>query len=309
MSARNVCVAFLAAALVTARWAEAAPAPLAPMTADASAALEGLIARGRVANPESFRTLAKLRDEVPVLARKARSGKINVRALLVVQGKGALPAILGELRDGPEASPGGWHAPGATSWTIGLLEAAGHWREPASAPVFEAVALHPRAEVAVAAAAVRALGALATDDAVRRLESIYAARGDLRQALAPAMGECRRLAMVRFLAQKLEGALPADAAPLVMGLGQAASAWPWHTPALEQRGEGDAARRMAFDVLVGRYASADEALRPAVVEALWLVDLSDGPSLVRGRNVTPRSPAAAALAELATKLEKSPLRR
>lgn len=286
----------------------ASPTPLAPMAAPALRELEGVIAKARVANPETFRAVAKLRGELPALARKSRSGKVNVRALLVAQGKAALPAVLAELREGPEASAGGWLAPTITAWSVGLLETAGYWRDPIAVPVLEAAALHPNANAEVVAAAVRGLALVATDDAAKRIEGIYEAQVAVRAKIAPAVGSCRRLATSRFLAARFERARGAEANALAEALGQVGSAWAWRTPELERRGEGNDTRRAAFDALFARYEAADASLRAAIVEALWLVDLPNGPAVVRG--ATAKTPASAALLEeLAKRLEKSPLRR
>ena len=286
----------------------AAPAPVAPLAATASRDLETFIVRGRAAHPEAFRAVAKLRDEVPVLARKARGGKVNVRALLVAQGRTALPAVLAELRDGPEATTGTWLAPTATSWVIGLVETAGHWGDAAALPILEGLVAHPQAKVEIAAAAVRAMGAIGTDDAEKRLEGVFAAHPEARAALAPAFGECRRIAMARFLVRALEGASPAEQAPIVKALGQVGSSWPWQTPALVKRGEGNDVRRLVFDTLLARYAQADTALRRGIVDALWLVDWPEGPARARAQAAT-NAAFAPAYDDLAATLAKSPLRR
>jgi hypothetical protein len=298
----------VALALVVAPEVSATPTPLAPIAAPAARDLDVAIAKARTANPESFRAIAKLRDELPTLGRKARSGKVNVRALLVAQGKAALPAILAELREGPEATPGGWLAPTITSWSVGLLETAGHWGDPIAIPVLEAAALHPRANPEVVAAAVRGLGMLATDEAAKRVEAIFEVQASMRTKIAPAVGSCRRLTTARFLGGRFAGARGAEAVAIAEGLGQVASAWAWKTPELEKRGEGNDVRRGAFEALLGRYEAADPSLRKAIVDALWLVDLPNGPALARGASVT--TPASAAVFEaLAKQLEKSPLRR
>ncbi len=295
-------------ALAASHVAHASPTPLAPIAAPAARDLDALVAKARVANPESFRAVAKLRDEFPTLGRKARSGKVNVRAMLVAQGKAALPAVLAELREGPEATPGGWLAPTITSWNVGLLETAGHWGDPIAVPVLEAAALHPKANPEVVAAAVRGLGMLATDDAAKRIEGIFDAQASMRARLAPAVGSCRRLVTARFLVTRFDGARGAEASALAEGLGQVASAWAWKTPELEKRGEGNDVRRAAFEALLGRYGAADASLRTSIVDALWLVDLPNGPALARAASA--KTPAAAAVFEdLAKKLEKSPLRR
>jgi hypothetical protein len=300
--------AVVALALVATQGAHASPTPLAPLAAPAAREVDALVAKARVANSETFRAIAKLRDDLPTLGRKARSGKVNVRALLVAQGKEALPAILAELREGPEAAPGGWLAPTITSWSVGLLETAGHWGDPVAVPIIEAAALHPRANPEVVAAAVRSLGMFATDDAAKRIEGIYEAQAAMRAKIAPAVGSCRRLVTARFLVSRFGRARGADAAALAEGLGQVASAWAWKTPELTRRGEGNDVRRVAFEALLGRYVEAEASLRSSIVDALWLVDLPNGPALARAASA--KTPATAAvLEELAKKLEKSPLRR
>jgi hypothetical protein len=288
--------------------ASAAPAPMAPLSAVASKDLDAFVARGRATSPESFRSLVKLRDEVPVLARKARGGKMNVRALLVAQGRTALPAVLAELRDGPEATPGSWLAPSASSWIVGLIETAGHWGDPVAVPVLEALAMHPQAHVDIAAAAVRALGAIGTDDAEKRLEAVFAAQHDKRVAIAPALGDCRRIAMARFLVRGLEGANVDEQLALVKALGQVGSAWPWQTPSLVKRGEGNDVRRLVFDTLLLRYGQATDAQRSGLVDALWLVDWPEGPARARAEGAKNAS-ATQAYEALALKLAKSPLHR
>ncbi len=286
----------------------AAPAPVAPLAAPAARDLETFIARGRAAHPDAFRSVATLRDEVPALARKARGGKVNVRALLVAQGRTALPAVLAELRDGPEAASGSWLAPTATSWVIGLVETAGHWGDGAAVPILEGLAVHPQAKLEVVSAAVRAMGAIGTDDAEKRLEGVFAAHPESRAALAPAFGDCRRIAMARFLVRGLAEASPADQGALVKALGQVGSSWPWQTPALVKRGEGNDVRRLVFDTLLARYAQADDALRRGIVDALWLVDWPEGPARARAQAAT-NATLAPAYDDLAAKLAKSPLRR
>ncbi len=298
----------LVAAFAFAAPAAASPVPLAPLSAASAKEFEALVAKGRAASPDTFRAVARLREGLPAMARKARAGKVNVRALLVAEGAKALPAILAELRDGPEPTPGGRLAPTARSWAIGLLEAAGHWRDPVAIPVLEAAAAHPSAEPEVLAAAARALGAIATDDAQRRLEALYESQPSKRRALAPAMGACRRVAMGRFLAKAFAAAQGPEAAAVAEGLGQVGSAWPWQTPELAKRGEGTDTRRVAFDALLGRYATAESALRSSIVDALWLVDWPEGPARARARAAGEPS-AKAAYLDLAQKLEKSPLRR
>jgi len=308
MKKRTFQGAALVAALAFASPAGASPVPMAPIASASAKELESLVAKARTARPESFRAVAKLREDLPGMARKARAGKVNVRALLVAEGVKALPAILAELREGPEPTPGGRLAPTSRSWAIGLLEATGHWRDPVAIPVIEAAAAHPSAEPEVVAAAARALGSIATDDAERRLEALYEAQPQKRRALAPAIGACRRVAMGRFLAKALEGSVAEEAQAVVEGLGQVGSAWPWQTPELVKRGEGNDTRRVAFEALLGRYARAEGSLRAAIVDALWLVDWPEGPALARAR--AERDPAAKAVyLELAQKLEKSPLRR
>lgn len=300
--------AFVAIALGAPDSALASSTPLAPLAAPVERELDAFVTKARVANPETFRAVAKIRDELPTLGRKARSGKVNARALLVSLGKKALPAILAELRGGPEATPGGWLAPTITSWNVGLLEAAGHWRDPIAVPVIEAAALHPNARAEVVAAAVRSLGSFATDDAAKRIEGIYGAQPALRASIAPAAGSCRRLVTARFLVSRLEEARGAEAEAIAQGLGQVASAWAWKTPELEKRGEGNEVRRVAFEALLGRYADAEARLRTTLVDALWLVDLPNGPA--RARAAVATTPlVAAALEDLAKQLEKSPLRR
>jgi hypothetical protein len=105
----------LVAALAFAAPVAASPVPMAPIAAASAKELEALVAKARAARPESFRAVAKLREDLPGMARKARAGKVNVRALLVAEGPKALPAILEELREGPEATPGGRLAPTAHS--------------------------------------------------------------------------------------------------------------------------------------------------------------------------------------------------
>jgi hypothetical protein len=308
MNKRTFQVAALVASLAFAAPVAASPVPMAPLAASSAKELEAVVAKARAARPESFRAVAKLREDLPAMARKARAGKVNVRALLVAEGPRALPAILAELQEGPEPTPGGRLAPIARAWAIGLLEAAGHWRDPSAIAVIEAAAAHPSAEPEVVAAAARALGAIGTDDAERRLEALFEGQPQKRRALAPAMGACRRVAMGRFLAKALESASTDEAPAVVEGLGQVASAWPWQTPELVKRGEGNDTRRVAFEALLGRYARAEGALRSGIVDALWLVDWPEGSALARAR--AEREPASkAAYLELAQKLEKSPLRR
>jgi hypothetical protein len=141
-----------------------------------------------------------------------------------------------------------------------------------------------------------------------RIVGIYEAQATMRAKIAPAMGSCRRIVTARFLASRFEGARGLDAAATAEGLGQVASAWAWKTPELEKRGEGNDVRRVAFEALLGRYVAADPALRTRIVDALWLVDLPNGPALAR--TASANTPATAAVFEdLAMKLEKSPLRR
>lgn len=300
--------ATLVAVLASAAPSAASPVPMAPLAPASAKEIEALVTKARASRPEPFRAVAKIREELPAMARKARAGKVNVRARLVAEGPSALPAILAELHAGPEPTPGGRLAPVARSWAIGLLEAAGHWRDPSAIPVIEAAAAHPAAEAEVVAAAARALGAIATDEAERRLEALFEAQPQKRRALAPAMGACRRVAMGRFLAKALESAGAEDAPAVVEGLGQVASAWPWQTPELVKRGEGNDTRRVAFEALLGRYARAEGGLRSLIVDSLWLVDWHEGPALARAR--AEREPASRRVfLELAERLEKSPLRR
>ena len=315
MMARRFYLHVFSVCLLASAAAPASPVPMASLSPAAARNIDAFTAKARAANPQIFRSVSKLREELPGLARKARGGKVNVRARLVALGPEALPAVLSELKDGAAPAVGDLLASTNTSWVIGLLETAGHWSNPIAVPVLESVATQPDGSAPVIAAAIRALGELGTmgsEDAEKRLEEIYGRRAGAMPELIESFGYCRRITMARFLLGTLESASngqgEAQRNGLVKALGQVASGWVWETANLAKTGEGNDLRRAVFDALVQRYSHADAAARRVLTDALWLVDLPDGAARVKAHGAK-NGTDEAALTELASKLASSPLRR
>jgi hypothetical protein len=268
-----------------------------------------IVADARTEDGSTFDAVARVRASVPELDASKRGRVAIVGPGLTKTGEGAVPAILERV---VLADPGSETLSGSalTAWRIGLLEALGRLRDPRSAAVLEAVCRSPELEPQLLAAAAAALGRLETDAAAAVLVELSHTPGERGRAVLAGMGHCRRLAVVRRVAEALpEQRDAASHRAVVRSLATAASAPVWRAGLVRHPEEGAEIRALAAGALLHDFVGRSAAERGRIVTALLVVD---EPS-TQGRINDARSLAdpglLADLDHLARRLQANPVSR
>ena len=264
------------------------------------------IGRARLENPASFRALARVRQLMPELDRKKRGPIAVVTPLLASFGSEALLPMLDELLS-DRASSSSWTPSTRVAFRIGLLEAVGKLRDARSTPALQAILEGPDSDPRLLRACAAALGK-SSDEGLNAVIRIGATPGPRQLPALSGLGECRRLKVIRALADQLS-ADPSEelARTVARSLGAAAAAWAWETPALVALGEGDAARGEAAQALLQTFVSYKGEAQSIAETSLLMIDAPQTLELIEARTSKHFS-VDGDLERLARRLQNSPLR-
>lgn len=293
------------------------PSELAP--ADAKA-LEALVAQARGTEAASFAARDALRAELPRLDAQKRGPYAPLSRPLKDLGPRSVPALLeaialdaglGRQAPVPASPPAGLSESAWLAWRVGLLEAVGSHRDPASAPVLRAVLERPSLEAPVLRAAAAAYGKLGTSDAVRLLGQL-AQGGDARaEAALYGLGHARTPRSAELLAAELRK-LPSGgrASTIVHALGDVGSAWAWRAIERKPRGadpkQADATRLAATEALVRAFVPYGGHIRKDIEKALLVVDDPRAKGLLEREKRGADAATAQAIDSLLARLAKGP---
>ncbi|MBM4358380.1 MAG: hypothetical protein FJ096_09755 [Deltaproteobacteria bacterium] len=306
---------FLLGAIAIAPSAFAEGVLLAPgdLPESARAALLAEVTAARRTDPDTFASVASLRNQLPELDERKRGRLATVTPALLGLGKRAVPAMLSELAvDGSRGSlsDSAWLA-----WRIDLLEAIGGLRDPRAAAVLERLIEAPLREFLLVRAAATALGKLNTQAAATRLVAASRA-GAARQRLAilSGMGHCRRTLVAHRLAEALSlatrggGGDPRAVKHLARALGDVGSAWAWQTLEVRATGEEASVRATAAEALVEAYREiADAAASKVLVRAILVVDDPSTKARIAAARDRATPDQRARLDELERRVDRNPL--
>jgi len=275
------------------------PSELAP--ADAKA-LEALVAQARGTEAASFAARDALRAELPRLDAQKRGPYAPLSRPLKDLGPRSVPALLeaialdaglGRQAPVPASPPAGLSESAWLAWRVGLLEAVGSHRDPASAPVLRAVLERPSLEAPVLRAAAAAYGKLGTSDAVRLLGQL-AQGGDARaEAALYGLGHARTPRSAELLAAEL-------------------SKLPSGGRAIERKPRGadpkqaDATRLAATEALVRAFVPYGGHIRKDIEKALLVVDDPRAKGLLEREKRGADAATAQAIDALLARLAKGP---
>lgn len=309
--------ALCSASDVSAAGAVVAPSELAP--ADAKA-LEALVAKARTTEAASFAARDALRAELPTLDAQKRGPHAPVSRPLKDLGPQSVPALLeaialdaglGRGAPVPAKPPAGLSESAWLAWRVGLLEAVGSHRDPASAAVLRAVLEHADLEAPVLRAAAAAYGKLGTDDAVRLLGRLAQGADARAEAALYGLGHARTPRSAQLLSGEL-GKLPSGsrALTIVHALGDVGSAWAWRAIERNPRGadpkEAGATRLAATEALVRAFVPYGGEIRKNVEKALLVVDDPRAVGLLEREKRGADAVTVAAIDALLARLAKGP---
>ncbi|RLE23389.1 MAG: hypothetical protein DRJ65_11950 [Acidobacteria bacterium] len=282
---------------------------LSELAADEALRVTDLVAAGRAEHAIAFEGLARVRASVPELDAAKRGRYALVGPYLARLGGGGVPAILERLVLA-DAGPETLNPSARTAWRIGLLDTIGKLRDPRAAAVLVAVCRSPRAEGEMLRVASAALGRLETDSAAAVLVELSREPGERGQAILAGMGHCRRLLVVRRLAEALpEQTDAATHRDVARSLATAASAPVWRAGLVRYPEEGREIRSLAARALFDDFVARSDDQRKALVTALLVVDQSATSGLLEQEKTDADPALSAALDHLAKRLECNPISR
>jgi hypothetical protein len=252
-----------------------------------------------------YKSLAGLRNQMVELDSR-KQGRIAVvgTTMETLGAAGLYPMLQDLIEDRPfeKARPSV-----RQGWRIGLLFAVGRQRNPAARAVLEHV-VRTEADVQILTSAAEALGKLQDAEAAKAL--IDASAGTTPRALAilSGMGQCRRLAMVDYLASRSRTATGVEAENTLAALRESGNSWAWTTDVVSNSGEGDAVRSSAATALMGMWLTQPE-LRKEARKALLVVDAPNTVALVAETRKTVGENDLKAFEKLAQSLATNPLHK
>jgi hypothetical protein len=267
--------------------------------------LEKAVMAERKARPEAFAQVAAVRADMVRLDAQKRGRLAPVGPRLRALGPAALLPMLELLAlDAPaDASPDS----AKKAFQIGLLEAVAALRDSRAEPVLVAAVQNAELNPEVAAAAARALGALASPVSLSTLTSL--AQGDVaaRRKAAVGLGESQRSAAVAVLTTLASDATPEVQIDAVRALGRVGNAQGWKT-AGAVRSEEAATRKAAAEALVPAFAAGDDRIRHLAQVAILVVDYDGTPALIEKARAAASATTQAELDKLAAKFAANPTR-
>jgi hypothetical protein len=279
------------------------------LTVDQAQNLVDLVANARSEHPAAFDAVARIRADLPELDA-AKRGRLAVTGPFLVNiGDGAVEAILERIA---LADPGADDlGPSARdAWKIGLIDALGKLRDERAAAVLEAVCRSPRTDGMTLTAAAAALGRLETDAAATILVELSESAGDRGTAVLAGMGHCRRLSVVRRLAEALpEQTDPVAHRLVARSLATAANGLVWRAGLVQHPDEVDEIRNLASRALFDAYLVRSDRERSDVVTALLVVDDPAVLTMIDSARATAEPELTAAFDELERRLEANPVSR
>ena len=268
-----------------------------------------IVSNGRAKHANAFEGVALVHAAMPEFDAAKRGRLAVVGPAFVGLGDGAVPAILERIvlaDQGREA----WTPSARAAWQIGLLDGVGKLRDPRSAAVLEAVCRSTKVELESLKVASAALGRLETDSAAAVLVELSREPGERGQAILAGMGHCRRLLVVRRLAEALpEQTDAATHRDVARSLATAASAPVWRAGLVRYPEEGREIRSLAARALFDDFVARSDDQRKALVTALLVVDQSATSGLLEQEKTDADPALSAALDHLAKRLECNPISR
>ncbi len=237
--------------------------------------------------------------EVAELDATRRGPMAVIAPRLTALGPDVRWALAEKIRAG---APDGLTETARLAWDVGLIEAAGSWREPGLISLWIEILDGPEPRFDVRRAAAEALARLDDPGTARLL--VARAAGPGADAVLAGMGHCRRVACARTLAAAVSAvrADPTRARPILRALSEMGSSWAWATPRLRGRADEAEVRRIVSHALLRVLVSSEGEVRQAASNALVVIEVSDEALAAAGARAS--AEARAVLAAVAARLRR-----